>query len=156
MIILRTPKGWTGPKDVDGKPTEGSWRAAPGARSPTSAANPEHLAQLEAWLRSYRPDELFDDGGGTPPPTSPRCRPTGDRRMSANPHANGGLLLRDLRLPDFRDYGVEVPAPATTSSEATRVARDVPARRHRGATRRRSASSARTRRPPTGWTPSSR
>ena len=118
MIILRTPKGWTGPKEVDGKPTEGTWRSH---QVPLSEVrdNPQHLAQLEGWLRSYRPDELFDERGA-PRPELLDLPPTGDRRMSANPHANGGLLLRDLRLADFRDYAVDVTAPGSTRSEATR------------------------------------
>jgi xylulose-5-phosphate/fructose-6-phosphate phosphoketolase len=119
MIVLRTPKGWTGPKEVDGKPAEGTWRSHQVPLAQTRE-NPEHLAQLEAWLRSYRPEELFDEAGA---PRDDRLAPVpeGDRRMGANPHANGGLLLQDLRLPDFRDYAVAVDEPATTSSEATRV-----------------------------------
>ncbi len=119
MIVLVTPKGWTGPKEVDGLPAEGSFRShqVPLANL---ATNPEHLAQLEEWLRSYRPEELFDDRGALQPEVAAMA-PEGERRMSANPHANGGLLLRDLDLPDFRDYAVEVPSPASTSSEATRV-----------------------------------
>ncbi len=119
VIVLVTPKGWTGPKVVDGLPVEGTWRAhqVPLAEVRT---NPEHLAQLESWMRSYRPEELFDEGGAVRTEIV-RQAPAGDRRMSANPHANGGLLLRALELPDFRDYAVEVPAPAETSSEATRV-----------------------------------
>jgi xylulose-5-phosphate/fructose-6-phosphate phosphoketolase len=119
MIVLRTPKGWTGPKEVDGKPAEGSFRSH---QVPLSAVrtNPAHLAQLEQWMRSYRPGELFD-GGGAPSLELEALAPAGDRRMGANPHANGGLLLRELRLPDFRDYAVDVPRPAATSSEATRV-----------------------------------
>jgi xylulose-5-phosphate/fructose-6-phosphate phosphoketolase len=119
MIVLRTPKGWTGPKIVDGLPAEGTFRShqVPLARV---REDPEHLAQLEAWLRSYRPEELFDDQGALRPELS-ALAPVGERRMSANPHANGGLLLRDLELPDFRDYAVDVPTPAVTSSEATRV-----------------------------------
>ncbi len=119
MIVLRTPKGWTGPKTVDGLATEGTWRShqVPLAELRT---NPEHLHQLESWLRSYRPEELFDDHGALVAELA-GLPPKGDRRMSANPHANGGLLLQDLVLPDFRDYAVEVPAPATTLSEATRV-----------------------------------
>ncbi|WP_289009560.1 phosphoketolase family protein [uncultured Thermomonospora sp.] len=119
MIILRTPKGWTGPKEVDGVPVEGTWRShqvpLPGVRE-----NPEHLALLERWLRSYRPWELFD-GTGRPVPQVLAQTPRGERRMSANPHANGGLLLRPLRLPDFRDYAVPVDRPATTFAEPTRV-----------------------------------
>jgi xylulose-5-phosphate/fructose-6-phosphate phosphoketolase len=119
MIVLRTPKGWTGPKVVDGKPVEGTFRShqVPLAEVRT---NPEHLAQLEAWMRSYRAEELFDQQG-VPVAELRGLPPGGDRRMSANPHANGGLLLRDLAMPDFRDYAVEVPKPATTFSEATRV-----------------------------------
>ena len=130
MIVLRTPKGWTGPKEVDGVPVEGTWRSHQvpvlGARE-----NPEHLRILEDWLRSYRPEELFD-GEGRLARELTDLPPRGDRRMSANPHANGGALLRDLVLPDFRDYAVEVAKPATTFSEATRVLggflRDVVAR----------------------------
>jgi len=119
MIVLRTPKGWTGPKVVDGLPVEGTWRAH---QVPLAAArqNPEHLAQLEQWLRSYHAEELFDADGALIPELA-ALAPRGARRMGANPHANGGLLLRDLRLPDFRDYAVDVPAPGATSSEATRV-----------------------------------
>jgi xylulose-5-phosphate/fructose-6-phosphate phosphoketolase len=119
MIVLRTPKGWTGPREVDGLPAEGSFRShqVPLAEVRT---NPEHLAQLEAWMRSYRPDELFDERG-TVRPEIAALAPDGERRMSANPRANGGLLLRELELPDFREYSVEVPEPAKTTSEATRV-----------------------------------
>ncbi|MBV9195454.1 MAG: phosphoketolase family protein [Solirubrobacterales bacterium] len=119
MIVLRSPKGWTGPREVDGLPTEGSFRShqVPLAQL---REKPEHLAQLEAWMRSYRPEELFDDSGAVKPEIT-ALAPAGARRMSANPHANGGLLLRNLELPDFRDYAVSVPAPAGSSSEATRV-----------------------------------
>ena len=119
MIVLRTPKGWTGPKEVDGKPAEGTFRSH---QVPLSAVrtNPAHLAQLEQWMRSYRPDELFDERGA-PIPELDALAPAGDRRMGASPHANGGLLLRALHLPDFREYAVDVPRPAATSSEATRV-----------------------------------
>ena len=119
MIILRTPKGWTGPKFVDGKPTEGTWRSHQVPLADVRA-DPTHLAQLEEWLRSYRPEELFDSAG-RPRQQILDLAPAGDRRMSANPHANGGLLLRDLNLPDFRDYGVAVASPGSTTSEATRV-----------------------------------
>jgi xylulose-5-phosphate/fructose-6-phosphate phosphoketolase len=119
MIVLRTPKGWTGPKIVDGLPAEGSFRSHQVPLS-SVATNPEHLAQLEEWLRSYRPDELFD-GRGALLPELAALAPEGERRMGANPHANGGLLLRDLELPDFRDYAVGVSVPATESAEATRV-----------------------------------
>ena len=119
MIVLRTPKGWTGPATVDGIPVEGTFRAHQVPLAETRA-NPQHLAMLEEWLRSYRPDELFT-GTGALRPELRALAPDGDRRMSANPHANGGLLLADLRLPDFREYQVEVPEPASTSAEATRV-----------------------------------
>ena len=120
MIVLRTPKGWTGPKKVDGVQVEGTWRAhqVPLAEVRT---NPGHLAQLEAWMRSYRPEELFTASGVLRDDLA-ALAPAGQRRMSANPHANGGALLQDLRLPDFRDYAVDVPHPAAGSHEATRVA----------------------------------
>ena len=119
MIVLRTPKGWTGPKTVDGLPAEGSFRShqVPLANL---ASNPEHLAQLEQWLRSYHPEELFDEQGALRPELA-ALAPDGQRRMGSNPHANGGLLLRALELPDFRDYAVEVPAPTASVSEPTRV-----------------------------------
>ncbi len=119
MIILRSPKGWTGPKAVDGKRTEGSWRSH---QVPLSEMrdNPAHLAQLRDWLASYRPEELFDADGRLRPELA-ALAPAGERRMSANPHANGGLLLRELDLPDFRDYAVAVKEHGTTTSEATRV-----------------------------------
>src|SRR5918995_6129143 len=119
MIVLRTPKGWTGPREVDGLPAEGSFRSH---QVPLSglAKNPEHLEQLEAWMRSYRPEELFDEHG-TLVEELQALAPEGERRMGAIPHANGGLVLRDLRMPDFRDYAVDVERPATSSSEATRV-----------------------------------
>src|SRR5205807_7696427 len=117
--VLRTPKGWTGPKKVDGLPAEGSFRSH---QVPLAdiAHHPERVAQLEEWMRSYRPEELFDEHGA-PLEELSSLAPDGDRRMGANPHANGGQLMRDLDLPDFRDYAVEVPEPARTSSEATRV-----------------------------------
>jgi xylulose-5-phosphate/fructose-6-phosphate phosphoketolase len=119
MIVLQTPKGWTGPKSADGHPVEGTFRAHQVPLS-NPHKNPEHLAQLEAWLRSYRPEELFDEGGRLRPEFQ-ELAPEGDRRMGANPNANGGLLLRDLRLPDFRSYAVEVPDPGTNDAEDTRV-----------------------------------
>jgi xylulose-5-phosphate/fructose-6-phosphate phosphoketolase len=119
MIVLRTPKGWTGPKEVDGLPTEGSFRSHQVPVADLSA-NPEHFAILERWLRSYAPEELFDEGGALIAELA-SLPPEGDRRMSANPHSNGGVLLQDLKLPDFRDYAVEVAKPATVMSEATRV-----------------------------------
>ncbi len=130
MIVLRTPKGWTGPKIVDGLPVEGTWRAhqVPLAEVRT---NPEHLQLLEAWLRSYRPEELFT-ANGAPRPELLGLVPAGDARLGSSPHANGGVLLRDLRLPAFRDYAVAVPVPGARASEPTRVLggflRDVMAR----------------------------
>jgi xylulose-5-phosphate/fructose-6-phosphate phosphoketolase len=119
MIVLRTPKGWTGPKEVDGLPVEGTWRSH---QVPVADVrdNPEHLRILEDWLRSYAPEELFDDEGRLVPELA-ELPPRGQRRMSANPHANGGTLLRDLVLPDFREYAVEVSKPGTELAEATRV-----------------------------------
>ena len=119
MIVLRSPKGWTGPKVVDGKPVEGTWRAH---QVPLAdmAASPGHVKMLEEWMRSYRPEELFDENGRLRSEIG-ALAPAGDLRMSANPHANGGVLLRDLRLPDFRDYAVDVPAPGAATAEATRV-----------------------------------
>jgi xylulose-5-phosphate/fructose-6-phosphate phosphoketolase len=119
MIVLRTPKGWTGPKQVDGLQVEGSFRSHQVPLAEVRS-NPEHLAMLEAWMRSYRPEELFDERGAFISELA-SLPPTGDRRMSANPHANGGELLQDLSLPDFREYAVEVALPGKTSSEATRV-----------------------------------
>ena len=119
MIILRSPKGWTGPKEVDGLPAEGSFRSHQVPMSDVRE-KPEHLAILEEWLRSYRPEELFDATGALRADLAD-LPPRGARRMSANPHANGGLVLSDLAMPDFRDYAVAVERPATTSSEATKV-----------------------------------
>lgn len=118
MIVLRTPKGWTGPKQVDGRKVEGFWRAH---QVPLSGLhdNAEHLTQLEDWLRSYRPDELFDAGGRLMPELR-ELAPRGNRRMSANLHANGGLLRRDLRMPDFRDYAHAVAEPAKSRAMNTR------------------------------------
>jgi len=117
MIVLRTPKGWTGPKEVDGVKVEGTFRAhqVPLAETRTNSA---HRAMLEEWMRSYHPEDLFD-ATGTLIPELQALAPLGGRRMSANPHANGGLLLRDLVMPDFRDYAVSVDNPATTTSAAT-------------------------------------
>jgi xylulose-5-phosphate/fructose-6-phosphate phosphoketolase len=119
MIVLRTPKGWTGPHEVDGNLVEGTWRSH---QVPLAglADNPEHLRLLEEWMRSYRPEELFDDDGRLRPEVA-RLSPAGDRRMGANPQANGGRLRSELDLPDFRDYAQDVPAPDATRSEATRV-----------------------------------
>jgi len=118
-LVLRTPKGWTGPKTVDGEPVEGTWRAHQVPLS-ADAAHPEHVAQLEAWMRSYRPEELFDAGGRVDARVV-ALAPAGDRRMGSNPHANGGRLLRPLRLPDFRSYAVPVDRPGAVIGEATRV-----------------------------------
>ena len=119
MIVLRTPKGWTGPREVDGRKTEGSWRShqVPLAEL---AKKPEHLRQLEQWMKSYRPEELFESNGRFLPQLA-ELAPKGERRMGANPQANGGLLLQDLRMPDFRAYAVDVPRPGQKEAEATRV-----------------------------------
>jgi xylulose-5-phosphate/fructose-6-phosphate phosphoketolase len=119
MIVLRTPKGWTGPKVVDGKPAEGSFRShqVPLAQL---ATKPEHLRQLEEWMRSYKPQELFDETGKLRPELA-ELAPKGRRRMGHNPHANGGLLLKELKLPSYREYAVEVSQPGTVEAEATRV-----------------------------------
>jgi xylulose-5-phosphate/fructose-6-phosphate phosphoketolase len=119
MIMLKTPKGWTGPKEVDGKKTEGSWRShqVPLAEMATKK---EHIKLLEDWMKSYRPEELFDKTGRLRAELA-ELAPKGTRRMGANPHANGGLLLQELRMPDFRNYAVEVPKPGTVVAEATRV-----------------------------------
>ncbi|GEL20398.1 phosphoketolase family protein [Pseudonocardia asaccharolytica] len=119
VLVLRSPKGWTGPREVDGLPVEGTWRAhqVPLAGVRENAA---HLAELERWMRSYRPEELFD-ADGVPVPSLDDVAPRGTRRMSATPHANGGKLLRPLRLPDFRDHAVAVSTPGTATAESTRV-----------------------------------
>ncbi|HTP17133.1 MAG TPA: phosphoketolase family protein, partial [Streptosporangiaceae bacterium] len=123
LIVLRTPKGWTGPAVVDGVPVEGTWRAhqVPLAEVRT---NPAHLHQLEEWMRSYRPEELFTADGGPREELLGQV-PRGDRRLGASPHANGGVLLQDLRLPDFCDYAVAVAAPGVATSEPTRVLGDM-------------------------------
>ena len=118
MIILRSPKGWTGPKEVDGKRTEGTFRSHQVPMGDMSY--PSHVKLLEKWMKSYRPQELFDRTGRFLPELADLA-PTGERRMSANPHANGGLLLRDLRLPDFREYALKVKKPGAVDGEATRV-----------------------------------
>ena len=119
MIVLQTPKGWTGPKIVDGLAVEGTFRSH---QVPIAdpATNPEHLKQLEEWLRSYRPNELFDEAGHFRPDLQ-ALAPPGIRRMGASPHANGGMLLKDLRLPDFKTYAVSVKAPGSTETEDTRI-----------------------------------
>jgi xylulose-5-phosphate/fructose-6-phosphate phosphoketolase len=119
MIVLKSPKGWTGPKFVDGQAVEGSFRSH---QVPLSdpAKNPDHLKQLEEWMRSYRPQELFDQVGRLVPELA-ELAPKGDRRMGSNPHANGGLLLRDLRMPEFRDYGIAVPSPGSVEAGDTHV-----------------------------------
>ncbi len=119
MIVLNSPKGWTGPKVVDGKKIEGTFRAHQVPLSEPSK-NPKHLKQLEQWLKSYRPRELFDERGQFRAELA-ALAPTGPRRMGANPHANGGILLRDLRMPDFRKYAVDVPSPGSVDAEDTRV-----------------------------------
>ncbi|HTW66418.1 MAG TPA: phosphoketolase family protein [Bryobacteraceae bacterium] len=123
MIVLESPKGWTGPKVVDGKQVEGTFRAhqVPLAELQTK---PEHLKMLEEWMKSYQPDALFDRDGGLIPELA-ELAPKGTRRMGANPHTNGGILLRDLHLPDFRSYAVDVPAPGTVVAESTRVLGDM-------------------------------
>lgn len=113
MIVLRSPKGWTGPKVVDGKTVEGSYRAH---QVPVSADSPEHLKIIETWLKSYHPEELFDENG-IPAAEMTAIMPEGDRRMGMNPHANGGKLLRGLRMPDFRDYAVDVPFPGAVKAQ---------------------------------------
>ena len=119
MIVMRTPKGWTGPKVVDGVPVEGTFRAH---QVPLAglAQHPRHLAMLEAWMKGYKPEELFDENGRLLGHLA-ALAPTGERRMSANPNANGGLLRKDLRIPDFRGYAVDVPAPGAVDAEATSV-----------------------------------
>ena len=119
MLVLSSPKGWTGPGVVDGDPVEGTWRShqVPLAKL---AENPKHLRQLEDWMKSYRPQELFTAEGHLRPELK-ALAPAGQRRMSDNPHANGGALLRDLRLPDFREYAVAVEQPGASEAEATRV-----------------------------------
>jgi len=119
MIVLTTPKGWTCPPIIDGKPAEGSWRAHQVPLSEMQS-KPEHVKILESWMKSYRPDELFDELGQFKPELA-ALAPKGERRMGANPHANGGLLLKQLRLPNFEDYAVTVPTPGGVQAEATRV-----------------------------------
>jgi xylulose-5-phosphate/fructose-6-phosphate phosphoketolase len=135
MIVLRTPKGWTGPASVDGRPVENTWRSH---QVPLSSVreNPEHLRQLEAWLRSYRPEELFDTDG-RPTPQVLSCVPAGARRLGATPHANGGLLTRDLPMPALEDFAVAVDKPGASVHEPTRVLGDLLARIMRDTGQRR-------------------
>ena len=119
MIVLRSPKGWTGPKEVDGLPVEGTFRAH---QVPllVDAEHPEHVQQLESWMKSYKAEELFDENGRLMPELA-ELAPKGDRRMGANPHTNGGILLRDLRMPDFHDHAVSVPSPGAVDGQDTLV-----------------------------------
>ena len=118
MIVFRTPKGWTCPPEIDGKKCEGYWRSHQVPMG--DMEKPEHIRILEQWMKSYRPEELFDKNGRLKPEIA-ELAPKGHRRMSDNPHANGGLLMHDLKLPDFRDYAVEVPSPGATTAESARV-----------------------------------
>jgi xylulose-5-phosphate/fructose-6-phosphate phosphoketolase len=120
MIVLNSPKGWTGPKFVDGLKIEGTFRAHQVPLLVSASSPPGHLSQLEAWMKSYRPEELFDAAGRLKPELA-ELAPTGERRMGANPHANGGILLRDLRMPDFRDYALKVPEPGSPGPGDTHV-----------------------------------
>ncbi len=118
MIVLRSPKGWTGPKTVDGLQIEGTFRSH---QVPvTDLGKPGHLKILEQWMLSYKPEELFDKNGKVMPELA-ALAPTGNRRMGANPHANGGLLLKDLKMPDFRQYAVKVTQPGSDFEESTRI-----------------------------------
>ena len=119
MIVLRSPKGWTGPKVVDGLQVEGTFRAH---QVPllVDAEHPEHVQQLESWMKSYKAEELFDENGRLMAELA-ELAPKGDRRMGANPHANGGMLLRDLRMPDFHDHAVSVPSPGAVDAQDTLV-----------------------------------
>jgi xylulose-5-phosphate/fructose-6-phosphate phosphoketolase len=119
MIVLRSPKGWTGPKEVDGVPIEGTFRAHQ-VPMLVDAGHADHVGQLESWMKSYRPEELFDENGRFRPELA-ELAPKGERRMGANPHANGGILLRDLRMPDFRAHAVHVPAPGAVDGHDTEV-----------------------------------
>ena len=118
MIVFRTPKGWTCPPEIDGKKCEGYWRSH---QVPMGDMDkPEHIRILESWMKSYRPEELFDKDGRLMPELA-ELAPKGHRRMSDNPHANGGLLMRDLKMPDFREYAVKVPSPGAITAESARV-----------------------------------
>ena len=148
MLVLRSPKGWTGPRELDGLPVENSWRSH---QVPIADPrdNEDHLQALEDWMRSYRPEELFDERG-TLRPDLAALSPSGTRRMSAIPQANGGELLRDLSIPDFRGYAVDVPAPGKRTSEAMRVLGGLHPRRHGAERATGSGCSAPTRPPRTG------
>ena len=154
MIVLNSTKGWTGPKEVDRQPVEGNFRSHQVPLHP--ADQPGHLKLLEDWLRSYRPAELFDEHGGLRAELA-ALAPNGQRRMGANPHANGGLLLRDLHLPDYREYAALVPVPGAPGIGDTPVLGPSCAM-WRGSTTPSaiSASSGRTRLSPTAWPPCSR
>src|SRR5260370_24184003 len=118
MIVFRSPKGWTGPKEVDGQKTEGYWRSHQVPMA--DMAHPGHVQILETWMKSYKPEELFDKTGRLIPDLA-ELPPQGEKRMTAHMHTNSGLLLKDLKLPDFRDYAVDVPAPGATDAESTRI-----------------------------------
>src|SRR5688572_11468410 len=119
MIVLRSPKGWTCPKEIDGKKSEDYWRSHQVPMGEMHG-NPGHIRILEEWMKSYGPEKLFDKNGKLVSELAVLA-PRGERRMSANPHGNGGLLLKDLRMPDFRDYAVDVPSPGAPTAESTRV-----------------------------------
>ena len=157
MIVLQTPKGWTGPKVVDGLPIEGTFRAHQVPLVGSCARSPQHLQCSNSGCAAIGPRNCSTHSGSLRAELA-ELAPKGERRMGANPHANGGILLRDLRMPDFRDYAVDVPEPGAVRRRRHPRARTLPARRHQAQRRSRatSASSARTRRSPTGWTPSSR
>src|SRR5262249_16684228 len=118
MIVFRSPKGWTGPKEVDGQKTEGYWRSHQVPMA--DMAHPGHVQILETWMKSYKPEELSDKSGGVIPELAELQR-RGEKRMSANPQTNGGLLLKDLKMPDFRDYAVDVSSPGAKDAESTRI-----------------------------------
>ena len=141
MIVFRTPKGWTGPKFVDGKPVEGTWRAH---QVPIADfKNPEHLKQLEDWMKSYRPHELFDEEGKFREEFA-ALAPTGHRRMGSNPHANGGELLVPLSMPHFRDHAIEMPVAWSHQGGSDAQSRKVSARRDEAQSRQAEFSSVRT------------
>jgi len=143
MVILRSPKGWTGPKEVDGHKVEG-FRRAHQVPMAEMHEKPSHLALLEEWLRSYRPEKLFDETGRLLPELRDLA-PKGERRMGANPHANGGLLRKPLKLPDFRDYAVKIEKPGTTEVGPTQILGQF-----QGDVARSNPTNFRMRTPPTG------